>query len=215
MKPVNPIRLAIADDHAMFRRGVMAVIGRMNVCFVAEATNGQELLDKIAALDELPQICILDINMPVMDGHEALRQIKSRWPSIRVLILSMLQSEATARNMLQQGAAAYLLKDGPPEELERAIGQIVENGRYDSVFSKQAVRRAQPTSGNERAISEREEEFLRWNFCDLNYNEIALRMGIDIHHVDEMASDLSRRLGVKSRIGLVNAAARMGILPAE
>src|SRR5689334_13883128 len=121
----EPVRIAIADDHAMFRKGVMAVVGRLNVRFVAEAANGRELLDTIDALPHLPRICILDINMPVLNGYETLQQIKQRWPQIEVLILSMLDSEAMARNILSEGAAGYLLKDGPPEELEKAIQAII------------------------------------------------------------------------------------------
>jgi DNA-binding NarL/FixJ family response regulator len=126
MEPLTT--LAIADDHVMYRKGLMSIISRLNARFVAEASNGQDLLDQLEALEEKPGICILDVNMPIMDGHVTLRELKQRWPEIKVLVLTMLDSEATARTMLQQGAAAYLVKDSAPEELDRAIRSIIETG---------------------------------------------------------------------------------------
>src|SRR5947209_5548731 len=101
MKP--PITAAIADDHQMFRNGVIAVVERLNVRVVAEASNGKELLETLGALENLPRICILDMNMPVMNGRLTLLAIMQRWPEIKVLMLTMLDSEATARKMLQEG----------------------------------------------------------------------------------------------------------------
>jgi DNA-binding NarL/FixJ family response regulator len=209
------VRLVIADDHAMFRRGVITVVSRMNVRFVAEASNGQELLDKIEALDELPHICILDVNMPVMDGLATLKSIKSRWPHISVLMLTMLDSEATARNMLRAGAAGYLLKDGPPAELENAIRSIIEAGIYESEFSKRAIATNAASSKPELELTEQELEFLSLCCLDLSYAEIALRMGLLPNQIEGFAVKLSARFNVKSRVGLIQSAMRLGLMDTE
>jgi DNA-binding NarL/FixJ family response regulator len=124
------IPFAIADDHPAFRKGVISILERMNMHFVAEAGNGKELLEKISTLERLPDLCILDINMPIMNGHEALKEIRKRWPHIKVLMLTMHNSKAMVRLVIADGAAGYLVKDGPPEQLERAVRDIMNFGYY-------------------------------------------------------------------------------------
>jgi two-component system invasion response regulator UvrY len=211
------IRLAIADDHAMFRQGVMTIAGRLDAVFVAEASNGQELLEKLAALEELPDICLVDINMPVMNGYATLREIKQRWPGMHVVALSMHAAELPIIKMLREGAVGYLLKDGPPEELLNALSSIKENGFYHSALIRKLEKKAGTPGryGSAPRLTEREIIFLQWCCCDLTYKEIAQRMDISTRTVESYAKIVCDKLRVKSRIGLVNSALGMGLDPAE
>ena len=213
----TPIRLAIADDHAVLRKGIVALTTGHNIELVAEASNGRELLDQLSELSDLPDVCLLDINMPVMNGYDTLEAIKQQWPQIRVLALSMHATEFPIIKMLRGGAGGYLLKDGAPEEIPRAIEAVARNGFYYSEGRTEAVMGNQTIADiiGSPNITDKEMLFLAWCCCDLGYKEIAQRMSISARTVESYAEILCRKLRVKSRIGLVTAALGMGIDPAE
>lgn len=213
----QPIRLAIADDHAMFRQGVVTIASRLHVEFIAEASNGRELIDQLEAAEDLPDICLVDINMPVMNGYATLKEIRSRWPEIHVVALSMHNAELPIIKMLREGAAGYLLKDGPPEELLQALVAIREHGFYYSDLVRKVERKAGSPgeTGAAPRLTDKEIDFLKWCCCDLTYKEIALRMGISTRTVESYAKIVCEKLSVRSRIGLVNSALGMGLEPAE
>lgn len=212
-----PIRLAIADDHAILRQGIIAVATQHGIELVAEASNGQELLEQLSRLPQLPDVCMIDINMPVMNGYDTLRAIKQRWPQIHVLALSMHSGEYPILHMLRGGAGGYLPKDGPPENLYTAITTVVEEGFYHSELSTRARRQeAGSRSGVPLPrISDKELQFLSWCCCDLAYKEIAAQMGISPRTAESYAKILCEKLEVKSRIGLVTKALSMGLEPAR
>jgi DNA-binding NarL/FixJ family response regulator len=214
---ISPIKLAIADDHAILRKGIISLIESHDIQLAAEASNGQELLQQLRHLDTLPDICILDINMPVMNGYETLEAIKAQWPQLPVLALSMHDTELPIIKMVRAGAAGYLFKDGEPEELLTAIKSVVANGSYYSDYNanQKIVSQEAIDSGIAPNITDKEMVFLSWCCCDLGYKEIAERMNISPRTVESYAERLCRKLNVKSRIGLVLAALAMGINPAE
>jgi DNA-binding NarL/FixJ family response regulator len=211
------ICIAIADDHAMFRQGIISIADKIGARTIAEAANGLELIEKLSLLSELPDICLIDINMPLMNGYETIRELKKRWPSMHVIALSMHSSELPIIRMLREGAAGYLLKDGPPEELERAIREVQEHGFYQSEIVRSIEKKAGPAgmAGAAPRLTDKEIEFLRWCCCDLTYKEIAQRIGIGTRTVESYAKIVCDKLAIKSRIGLVNAALGMGLDPAE
>jgi two-component system, NarL family, invasion response regulator UvrY len=211
------IRLAIADDHGILRQGIIATAGRCNVEVVAEASNGSQLLRLISDLDSLPDICILDINMPVMNGYVTLSKIKSLWPQIPVLALSMHYTDFPIMKMLRGGACGYLIKDSAPELLCDAINAIMTDGYYISDISRAANRRLNKRDiiSSGPRITDKEICFLSWCCCDLSYKEIATRMDISSRTVESYAKILCDKLDVNSRIGLVMTALSMGIEPAE
>ena len=211
------IRLAIADDHAIMRQGIITLTAGHNIELVAEASNGRELMQQLSLLQSLPDVCLLDINMPIMNGYETLEAIKQQWPHIHVLALSMHATEFAIIKMLRGGAGGYLLKDGPPEEIPKAIEAVVSDGIYYSEGSTEAVSSTQSVADISASpnITEKEMSFLSWCCCDLGYKEIAQRMEISPRTVESYAEILCRKLRVKSRIGLVTAALGMGIDPAE
>lgn len=210
------IRIAIADDHAIFRQGIITIAKKYGFQVVAEGDNGQELLDEIAILPQPPDVCILDINMPLMNGYTTLEAIRQRWPAVRVLALSMHEGELPIIRMLSGGANGYLPKDCSPRELKKAIETVVAEGFYHSELVDAHLLRAAEGGGLPQVprITEKEQTFLSWCCRDMSYKEIAEQMGISPRTAESYAEILCGKLGVRSRIGLVIAAMQMGIQPA-
>ncbi len=208
----KPIRIAIADDHAIFRQGIISIATKYGFEVVAEADDGQELMEALAALPKPPDVCILDINMPVMNGYAALEAIKHRWPDVHVLALSMHDAEFPIIRMLNGGASGYLAKDCSPRELKTAIETVVREGFYHSeLVDAHLVRAAKGGGVGTPRITEKEQTFLSWCCADLTYKEIADRMGISPRTAESYADTLCGKLGVRSRVGLVVVALQMGV----
>lgn len=133
MNTPKAIKVAVADDHTVMRKGVIELInsfGEFHV--VMDAVNGKELIEKMEAASELPDICILDINMPVRNGYETASHIKQHWPGVKILALSMLSEEFSVIRMLRNGASGYILKDCDPMELRRALLGVYSHSFYHS-----------------------------------------------------------------------------------
>src|SRR5690554_6804472 len=116
------ISVVIADDHKLFRKGIRALLEEFQfIEKIYEAGNGLELLELLKLLDLLPQVILLDIQMPVMDGIEAHKLIRKLYPQVKVIVLTMEDDEQFITYMISEGVNGYLLKNAEPEELERAI----------------------------------------------------------------------------------------------
>lgn len=117
-------KIAIADDYPVYRDGLLVTLSAdENLELIYEADNGKELLDKMAG--ELPDLVIMDYKMPVMDGMTATREIKEKYPSVKVLVISMFHDEQFIRHLMDNGADGYLLKDAEPEEILSAIRKLL------------------------------------------------------------------------------------------
>ncbi len=122
-----PFKIAIADDYPVYRDGLQVTLSSdENLEVIFEADNGQELLDKMQ--DELPDLVIMDYKMPVMDGMMATRQIKEKYPAIKVLVISMFHDDKFIRHLMENGADGYLLKDAEPEDIMSAIRKLLYPG---------------------------------------------------------------------------------------
>lgn len=116
----QPLTLAIADDHNLFRKGVLELLKAFDeITLVADASNGAELLEKIES--DLPDVVMLDLEMPEMDGVATSRYLLSKYPDVRILIMSTYGDEALVDNLLEEGVKGYLLKNSEPDELRQAL----------------------------------------------------------------------------------------------
>ncbi|WP_044512481.1 response regulator transcription factor [Hymenobacter sp. DG25B] len=121
-QPVSLIRLALADDHVLFRKGLRALLSSFpNVEIVAEAGDGQELLELIDQLPTPPQVVLMDLQMPVLDGLQTTRLLRVQYPRVRVVIISMHDEPELMEQLVAEGAHGYLLKNASPEEMSVAI----------------------------------------------------------------------------------------------
>jgi DNA-binding NarL/FixJ family response regulator len=126
MENPHPVTIAIVDDHAMLRQAINMRLGLLGYKVVLEAENGQVFLDDLPKLPAPPDICLLDINMPVMDGFETATALKKNWPQIKILFFSMHNSKAFVSKASQIGADGFLSKDASFEELEQALKKALK-----------------------------------------------------------------------------------------
>ncbi|NOX53007.1 MAG: response regulator transcription factor [Planctomycetes bacterium] len=211
------MRILLADDHTLFRSGLRALLEKMgDVTVVAEAADGREALQQIKNVQ--PDIAMLDISMPSLNGLEVARQVTEDAPLVRVLILSMHSSEQYVVRALQAGAAGYLLKDADIEELERAVrsiarGQTYLDSRVASVVAE-FVRDAANESELDR-LTPRQREILQLIAEGKSTKQIAQLLHVSVKTVETHRAQLMERLGIYDVAGLVRFAIRAGLVPLE
>ena len=211
-------KLSLADDHALLRNGLAQLIQSLGHTVLFEVNNGKELTQKINA-GELPDIVLMDINMPEMDGFQATQWLKQQYPDIKVLALSMYDNETAIIRMLKSGARGYILKDSEPGELKAALRALEEKGFYysDLVSGKlmHAINKMEDENGNLKnlvPLNERETDFLTYACTELTYKEIAEKMFLSPRTIDGYRDALFEKLNVKTRVGLVMYAIKNGIV---
>ncbi|GGB23462.1 response regulator transcription factor [Puia dinghuensis] len=212
--------VALVDDHVMLRAGLANIIRSFEHDVLFEADNGKQCMDQLEA-GLIPSIVLLDINMPQMDGYATALCIKQRFPQVKVLALSMYDSENSIIRMLRNGARGYILKDSDPAELHAALLDIQEKGYYYSeMINARLIRLVNDLDNPEGTLnqmisitlSEREIEFLRLTCTELSYKEIADKMGVSPRTVDGYRDILFEKLSLKTRVGLVLYAIRTGLV---
>ncbi|HZG23656.1 MAG TPA: response regulator transcription factor [Chitinophagaceae bacterium] len=213
----SEIKVALIDDHILLRDALAAVIAGFDHCRVTIlANNGRHFIEHMKTCQS-PDLVILDINMPVMDGFETARWIKDNYPALNILILTMFDSEIALIRLLQTGVKAFLKKDTHPAELEFAIESIVANGFYYSQNSSGKLANAYLNPNRSFGtppvkLSENEIRFLKFSSTELTYKEIAKQMFISPRTVDNYRDSLFDKLNVKSRVGLAMYALKNGIV---
>jgi DNA-binding NarL/FixJ family response regulator len=216
--PTNKVDIVLVDDHALLRNGLAGLVNSFSNYRVAyEAGNGKALIDQINKRP-LPEIILLDINMPVMDGYETCTWLKNNHPEIKVLALSMYENENAIIRMFKAGAKGYILKDCEPRELYTALNELVEKGFYYSEMVTGKLIHNINTLGEDAQannipkLNERESMFLKYACTELTYKEIADKMNVSPRTIDGYRDDLFEKLGLKTRVGLVMYAIKNGIV---
>ncbi|HET9055832.1 MAG TPA: response regulator transcription factor [Chitinophagaceae bacterium] len=209
--------IALVDDHVLLRNGLTQLIKEMGYCVSLEANNGKDFIEKLNP-NSLPDIVLLDLNMPVMDGYETANWLKKNYPQIKILALSMNDNDIAIIRMLKIGARGYVLKDTDPSQLKLALDEILEKGFYYSemVTNKLIYVISDGEENNSPAnekikLSEKEKEFLKYTCTELTYKEIAAKLFVSPRTVDGYRDNLFEKLNVKTRIGLAIYAIRSGI----
>jgi two-component system, NarL family, invasion response regulator UvrY len=210
--------IALIDDHSLIRNGLAQLVESLGHSIAFEAHNGLEMQEKLKA-DQLPQLILMDINMPQMDGFAATQWLKEHYPDLPVLALSMYDSETSIIRMLKCGAKGYILKDSDPAELQAAILDVLSKGYYysDLVSGKliHAINKIEDNGSDINTfsnLSEREIDFLKYACSELSYKEIAAKMFVSPRTIDGYRDDLFEKLHVKTRVGLVMYAIRNGVV---
>ena len=212
---MKPVMLAIADDHQLFLKSLSLLISSFQFfTIVAEALNGKDLLDKIKTLKQQPDIVLLDVNMPVLNGIQTAERLMQDYPAIKVVALSMKDDDNTIISMLKAGACAYLLKDIHPDELEKALTEIAGKGYYNADNLNVHYRRMMIKQNAEKAItlSGNEKTFLQFACSDLTYKQIASQMHLSERTIDGYREALFEKLNVQSRTGMALEAIRRNLV---
>lgn len=209
------VTVAIADDHVLLRSALARLINTFeDYTVIFEAGNGKELKAQILQ-HGIPDIMMLDINMPEMDGFETAQWLTKNYPQIKILALSMLSDERTIIKMFRLGAKGYLMKNTNPDELKQALNTLIQKNFYLSDYVSEKLIRGLNIDGEkeekEVILNEKEREFLRWACTELSYKDIAAKMFLSTRTIDDYRASLFAKLKVHSRVGLVLYAIRNGI----
>ncbi|MBL6447927.1 response regulator transcription factor [Fulvivirga sp. 29W222] len=205
---MNPtIKLALVDDHKLFRGGLRSLIESISDKYIVEfeADNGLDLQDKLNS-QSTPDIILMDVNMPEMNGFETVEWLSQHFPGIRILVLSMIEKEETIVKMLKLGVKGYLCKDAEPGEFKEALSSIYNKGYYYTDFVTGKLIHSlqnEDTKDSFYDINEREREFLRLACSEMTYNQIADQMCLSPKTIDGYRMALFERFNIKSRVGLV------------
>jgi two-component system invasion response regulator UvrY len=210
--PQTPkVKLALVDDHTLFRKGLISLIEIISSNYVVlfEADNGKDLQQKISKENQ-PDIILMDINMPTMNGFESVQWLNENYPLVKILVVSMIQKEETVVKMLRMGVKGYLSKDVEPKELAEALYSVMNKGYYYTDFitgklvhSLQTINEDNLKKKSVDLPNEREKEFLKLACSELTYNEIASKMFLSPKTIDGYRNSLFEKFNVKSRVGLV------------
>lgn len=217
---MNPqkFKVILADDHALLREALANLINSFDEFHViATVGDGSQLIETIQA-GAVPDILLLDLNMPVMDGFAAAKWLQQHHPGIRILILTMYDSEIALIRLLQAGVKGFLKKDIHPAELRAALNSVAQEGYYyahnttgklASLFEKSTEKK----SLIDRAmLNDSEIEFLRMASTDMTYKEIAHQLNLSPRAIDGYRDALFEKLDVKSRVGMAIYAVKNGIV---
>lgn len=200
-----PVNIAVVDDHSLFRKGLINLIHSIDSEFevVLEAANGKDLLDVLNP-KELPDLIILDLDMPIMDGHATTLKLKGLYPDLGIIMLTMKDDEQSLIKMLKAGVNGYLNKDVEPDDLKAAIHEVYQKGfHYTEQVSGTLINiLRQPEEANRVKLSDQEMKFLGFACSELTYKEIADRMHLSEKTIDGYRAKLFEKLQVKSRVGL-------------
>lgn len=199
--------IVIVDDHILIAKALQSIISNFKQFEVLyECENGFELQKKFSLKSNIPQIVLLDISMPIMNGFETASWITKNHPGVLIMALSMQDDEQSVIKMIQNGAKGYLLKNTHPADLEKALISLIEKGSYfpDWVTTTLCANLTKNTTvtNNNIVLSERELEFLKYTTTELTYKEIADKMCCSPRTVEGYRDRLFEKLDLKTRIGL-------------
>ena len=210
--------IILADDHILLRDALSTLINSFpKFSVISLASNGAEVIKAIEE-NKIPDIVILDLNMPVMDGYDTAAWLKTNHPAIKILILTMYDSEIALIRLLQVGVKGFLKKDIHPTDLRTALIAVAANGYYYShqttgklaaVFEKHWENKS---SIEKSILSEMEINFIKFACTEMTYKEIALKMKLTPRIIDNYRDCLFDKLDVKSRVGLAIYAVKHGVV---
>jgi two-component system, NarL family, invasion response regulator UvrY len=214
----NVVKVALVDDHVLLRNALAALIdsfGEYRV--IHQSGNGKQIIEAISA-GIVPDVAILDLNMPEMDGFETAQWLQKNFPGIYVLMLTMFDSELSLIRLLQSGVRGFLKKDIHPSELKFAIQSVMQSGYYYSNHTTGKLvnlfknKQDGTMALHHSVLSDQEVLFLKLACSDLTYKEIAQKIGLNPRTIDSLRDHLFIKLDVKSRVGLAMVAIRNGIV---
>ncbi len=211
---MSDIRIVIADDHAVVRKGTIQILEKApGFKVVGEASNGKEAVELVKKLK--PDVAVLDVSMPVMDGIEATRHIKSLAPGVAILILSAYDNDEFVFALLEAGAAGYLLKDAGGQEITNAIEAICRGESVlHPVITRKVMNRFFPSMESRKEIAQvlgkRELEVLRLASQALSNQEMADKLGLSLHTIEAHMRHIFAKLKVGSRTEAVLFALKRG-----
>lgn len=209
--PMTKIKIGLVDDHQLFLKSLSLLLESFKGYeVIMEASNGKDLQEKLKGRKTLPDIILVDVNMPVMNGVETTKWLTENHPEIKPVALSMNADDNAIISMFKAGCCGYLLKDTHPNELEKALDEINRKGYYNADAGNINFRRLLMKSEEkeEKNLTDRERTFLKYACSDLTYKQIAAEMHLSERTIDGYREALFKKMNVQSRVGLCLEALR-------
>jgi len=214
---MNKIKIAIADDYKIYRDGLkVGLSADDNMEIIAEADNGEDLMKVLET--NSPDVILMDLKMPIMDGMEATKHVRKKYPDIKVLVVSMYEDDKFIIHLMENGANGYLLKNAEPDEIKKAIYAVHENGYYfNDVVNKALLKKLvlknnlKPSFNQNIDLTEREQEVLKMICEEKTAAEIAKEIFLSPRSVEGIRQRLIEKIGVRNTAGLVMFAVKNGI----
>ena len=197
-------QIILVDDHQLLRKGLIKILNANGFTDIIEAANGEELIEILK--NTHPDIILLDLHMPKMNGFDSMKGIKEVYSHSKVLVLSMLDDHISIVQMIKSGVDGYLIKDSEPKELIHAIEVVLNGGNYYSELVNEQLNSGFLTHNHfidRNTLSEREMEFLTYASSDLTYKQIAEKMFVSVRTIDGYRDSIYQKFDIKTRIGLV------------
>jgi DNA-binding NarL/FixJ family response regulator len=215
---MNKIKIAIADDYKIYRDGLkVGIQSDENMEIIAEADNGEELM-KLLELKK-PDVILMDLKMPLMDGMEATKLVRKNYPDIKVLVVTMYEDDKFIIHLMENGANGYLLKNAEPDEIRKSIYAVYENGYYfNDVVNKALLKKLvlknnlKPSFNQNIDLTEREQEVLKLICEEKTAAEIAKEIFLSPRSVEGIRQRLIEKIGVRNTAGLVMFAVKNGLV---
>lgn len=213
---ITEVKIALADDHVLLRNALAQVIDNFDgFKVILQASTGDELLEKMQA-GAIPDIVLLDLDMPGLGGRETARRLSQDFPGVYVMMLTMYDTETTMMHLLRVGVRGFPRKDISPMDLKFALNAVLHTGYYHSNDTTGKIvnifRRDHPSDSLVRnMLSEKEIALLKHSCTTLTYKEIAHKMGVHQRTIDSLRDNLFDKLEIRSRIGLAMYAMKHGI----
>ena len=214
---MNPVRIAIADDYKIFREGLkLCFSSDANLEVIFEAENGEALLETLKT--QQPDIIVMDLNMPLLDGMEATQQIRKKYEKIKILVVTMYDNDKFIIHLMENGAHGYLLKNAEPKEIIKAIYAVTENGYYfNDLVNKALLKKLvmknnlKPSFNHNIELTEREQEVLKMICEEKTAAEIGKEIFLSPRSVEGIRTRLIEKIGVRNTAGLVMFAVKNGL----
>ena len=215
---MKQLKVYIADDHTLFRKAMVNLLRSFErVTDVKDAENGKELLTLVKY--ELPDVVIVDLQMPVMDGTETSTHILHKYPDVKIIILAMHDSNKFILHMMELGVHAFLLKNTEPDELEKAIYAVADKDFYHNDLVASVLRKnvnekrlSQRPTFQHAELTEREKEILLLICQELTMKEIGQRLFLSENTVRNHRVNIMEKVGVNNIVGLVKYAYEAGVV---
>jgi DNA-binding NarL/FixJ family response regulator len=208
----NLINIVLVDDEALFRSGIKFILEReSNIKVIHEASNGQELIDYLNQITQLPDIILMDLKMPALNGVEATKLLNNLYPDLKIIALSSYNSRSFIINMINEGVSSYIIKNSTPEEMVATINKVHKKGFHYNRYIYKILNEERKHKNNPNAksvldanfLTNREREILEFICLEYSTPEIAEELGISHRTVDVHRNNLMEKTKSKNVAGLV------------
>ena len=208
------INIGLVDDHQLFSKSLEMMLSSFKgFTVVVDARNGVDLQEKLKSAKVQPDILLIDVNMPIMNGVQTATWMRANYPTIKLAALSMNDNDQSIINMFKAGCCAYLFKDTHPNDFELALNQIYHKGHYNSDHHLLNYSKLVANNESEKThLTEKEKEFLVLACSDKTYRQIAGIMKLSERTIDGYRESLFKKFNVQSRTGMALEAIRRGLV---